>query len=108
MCRDWTFCHCPERQRGPITDKEGTHLLLQQRDEEVDGQHGVLHNLVFLHVDVADGDSETQDLFQLEFDGRLDLVSLSCEVLRVGDGCREFACFGKTGAEQTSPRGQRG
>lgn len=76
-------------------------LLLEEGDEEVDGQHGVGHNLVLVHVDVTDGDSETEDLLKLELDGALDLGDLLAEVVRVGDGGGELTGLGETGAEQT-------
>jgi len=76
-------------------------LLLEQRDQEVDGQHGVGHDLVLLHVDVTDGDGETEHLLQLEFDGRSDLVDLLGQVLAVGYRGGELAGFGKTGTQET-------
>ena len=82
---------------NPVT----TNLLLQKRDEEVDAEHGVLHNLILLHVDVPDRDAKTQHLLQLEFDGRSDLEDFSGEILRVGDGSGEFAGFRKTRTEKT-------
>lgn len=65
--------------------------LLQQGDQEVDGQHGVGDNLVLVHVDVTDGTSETKDLLQLELDGGPDLDELLGEVVRVGDGGGELS-----------------
>lgn len=78
-----------------------THLFLQKRDQEVDGQHGILHDLVLVHVDVTNGNTEAKDLLELELDGRSDLVDFSAQVFSVGDGGREFASLGETGAEQT-------
>ena len=68
-----------------------THLLLEQGDEEVDAQHHVLHDLVLLHVDVADGDTEAEHLLELELDRRADLVDLAGEILVVSDRRGEFA-----------------
>jgi len=76
-------------------------LLLQQRDQEVDRQHGVGHDLVLGHVDVANGDTKTQDLLELELDGRSNFVDLLGEVLRVGDGGGEFSSLGETGTKKT-------
>jgi hypothetical protein len=59
--------------------------LLQQGNQEIDGQHGVGDDLVLVHVDVTDGTSETEDLLQLELDGGPDLDELLGEVVRVGD-----------------------
>jgi hypothetical protein len=77
------------------------YLLLEKRDQEVDGQHGVLHDVVFGHVNVTDGDTETEDLLQLELDGRLDFGDLSGEVLGVGNGGGELSSLGKTGTQET-------
>lgn len=65
-----------------------THLpvLLQKRDEEVDGKHRVGDELVIGHLDVADGDTEAENLLQLELDRRANLGDLVSEVLSVGDG----------------------
>lgn len=80
---------------------EGTRLLLEQRDQEVDGQHGVGHDLVLLHVDVTDSDGETEHLLQLEFDGRSNLVDLLGQVLTVGNRGGELAGFRETGTQET-------
>lgn len=66
-------------------------LLLEQRDQEVDSQHGVGNNLVLVHVDVTNGTSETKDLLQLELDGGPDLNELPGEVVRVRDGGGELS-----------------
>ena len=42
-----------------LANKGSTYLLLEKRDQEVDGQHGVLHDVVFGHVNVTDSDTET-------------------------------------------------
>lgn len=76
-------------------------LLLEERDEEVDRKHGVLHDLVLLHVDVADGDTEAENLLELELDGRANLVDLAGKVLGVRDGRGELAGLGETGTEET-------
>jgi len=41
-------------------------VLLQQRDEEVDGHLRVDEDLALGHLDVADGHGEAQHLLQLE------------------------------------------
>jgi hypothetical protein len=76
-------------------------LLLEQGDEEVDREHDVLDNVVLLHVDVGDGDTETKNLLELELDGGSDLVDLSGKVLGVGDRGGEFTGLGETGTEKT-------
>ena len=50
---------------------------------------------------MADGDTEAENLLELELDRRADLVQLVREVLRVRDGGGELARLGETGAEQT-------
>ena len=37
-------------------------VLLEKRDQEVDGQHDVGSNLVFGHLNVSNGDCEAQHL----------------------------------------------
>ena len=85
----------------PILSKGLAYLLLEERDQEVDGQHGVGDNLVLVHVDVTDGTSETKDLLQLELDGALDFGDLSGEILRVRDGGGEFTSLGETGTQES-------
>lgn len=40
-------------------------VLLEEGDEEVDGQHGVGDNLVLSHVDVADSNAQAENLLEL-------------------------------------------
>ena len=95
MCKDLTFCHCFLLRVGRGPDQpdfwdKGFRSNLQQRDQEVDGQHDVLHNLVLGHGDVTNGNGQTQDLLQLELDGGSDFVGLLGEVVGVRNGGREF------------------
>lgn len=76
-------------------------MLLEERNKEVRGQHDVLGDLLRVHLDVTNGDGQTENLLKLELDGRLDVVDLEDEVLVVGDGGRELTSLGETGAEQT-------
>lgn len=46
-------------------------------------QHDVSENLVVVHLDVADGDTEAQDLLKLEFNGGANFGELIREVLSV-------------------------
>jgi len=78
-----------------------TYLLLEERDQEVDGQHGVLHDVVFGHVNVTDSDTEAEDLLQLELDGGLDFGDLSGEILRVRDGSGELSGLGETRTQES-------
>lgn len=80
------------RRHGSLDDKAANVLpaLLQQRDKVVDGQHNVGHKLVLGHADVADGNTEAENLLKLELDGGLDLGDLGVHVLGVREGGREF------------------
>lgn len=66
-------------------------VLLEKRDEEVDAQHHVAEHLILSHLDVANSDTQAEDLLQLELDGRTDLSDLVAEVLSVGDGSGELS-----------------
>ena len=57
--------------------------------------------MVFRHVDVSDSDTETEDLLQLELDGRLDFGDLSGEILRVRDGGGELSGLGETRTQES-------
>ena len=91
------------RRHGSLDDKAANVLpaLLEQRDKVVDGQHEVGNELVLGEVDVADGDTETQHLLELEHDGRANLSELGAEVLGVRHGGGELARLGEAGSEQT-------
>ena len=41
-------------------------ILLEKRDQKVDRHHGVGQELIFVHVDVTDGNSKAENLLQLE------------------------------------------
>jgi len=75
--------------------------LLQERNKVVDSQHDVRDQLVLSHANVSDSDTHTQDLLQLELDGRLDFVDLAAQILVVGDWGGEFTSLGKTGTQET-------
>ncbi len=76
-------------------------LLLEEGDQEVDGKHDVGEELVIAHLDVADGDTEAENLLKLELDGALDIGNLLLEILVVRNGSRELTGLGKTGTQQT-------
>jgi hypothetical protein len=76
-------------------------VLLEEGDEEVDREHGVGKDLLLVHLDVTDSDTEAEDLLELELDGRADLGDLVAKVLVVGDGGRELTGLGETGTEKT-------
>lgn len=76
-------------------------VLLEQGDQEVDGQHDVSNQLVFGHGNVANGDTQAEDLLQLELDGGTDFIGLDLQVIVVGDGSGELADLVKTGTQKT-------
>ena len=56
-------------------------------------QHDVSKDLVVRHLNVADSDTQAENLLQLELDRRPDLVELVVEVLSVRDGSGELASY---------------
>ena len=64
-----------------------------RRDETGRTKHDVAEHLVVGHLDVADGDTQAENLLELELDGRADLSELVLEVLGVRDGRRELAGY---------------
>ena len=62
-------------------------------------QHNVREDLVVRHLDVADGDTQAEDLLELELDRRADLGELVVEVLGMRDGRRELAGWDIDGSE---------
>jgi len=66
-------------------------VLLEERDKEVDREHDVRENLVIVHVDMANGDTQAENLLELELDGGADLSELVAQVLAVRDGGGELA-----------------
>ena len=87
-------------------------VLLEERDQEVDGcrtnvsrltmievvvrrtQHDVTKDLVVIHVNVANSNTQAKDLLELELDGGTDLSDLVVQVLSVRDWGRELASCG--------------
>merc|ERR1712062_101841 len=59
-------------------------VLLQQGDQEVDTQHNIADQLIRCHFNMANGNSQAQHLFHLEFYSGLDLINLSCHSITVG------------------------
>ena len=60
-------------------------VLLQQRHQEVHGQVNVLDQFLFSHANVADSDTQAENLLHLELDGGLQVQSLGLQVVAVGD-----------------------
>lgn len=76
-------------------------MLLEKGDQEVDGHHDVGEELILGHVDVTDGDTQAENLLQLELDGGTDLISLLADVVGVGDGGGELSGLVETRSEKT-------
>jgi hypothetical protein len=74
-------------------------VLLEQGDEEVDGEPDVLAELVLREADVADAETHAQHLLELELDGGAGVLDLGLEVVVTGDETGELAGLVKTGAE---------
>ena len=55
-------------------------MLLEERDQEVGGEHDLGDNLVLLHLDVTNSNSQAENLLKLELDGRSDLSNLGNNV----------------------------
>ena len=70
-------------------------VLLEERDEEVNGQVDVGKQLSFRHLDVADGDTEAKGLLELELDGALDFVELLKNVFVGAEQRGELAGLGE-------------
>ena len=70
-------------------------VLLQQGDQEVHGQVNVLDQFFLSHANVANSNTEAQDLLHLELDGGLQIQSLLLQVVIVGDQSWEFTSLDK-------------
>lgn len=98
-------------------DEQGAHVLpvlLQQGHQKVDRHHGVGGQLILGHGDVANGNTQTQDLLQLEFDGSTDFLHFGLQVVAVADGGGELASLVQTRTQKSGNllddrvRGQEG
>ena len=87
--------------RLDVEDLDVLPVLLEERDEEVDGELHVIDELLLGHSAVADGDVEAEHLLKLELDHRLHLVHLGAELLRGQHDRGELARLVQAGAEQT-------
>ncbi len=76
-------------------------VLLEEGDEEVDAQHGIGNEFIIRHFDVTNGNTTTEDLFKLEFDGCLGFFNLGGQIIRVSNWGGEFTGFIQTRAQET-------
>jgi hypothetical protein len=76
-------------------------VLLQQGDEEVDGQHDVGNQLIVCHLEVTDGNTQTENLLKLELDSGTDFVGLIGQGVAVRDGGRELTNLVETRTQET-------
>lgn len=85
-------------------DEEGSDvlpILLQQGHQKVDRKHNVGGQLILRHGDMPNGDTQAKHLFQLKLDRCLLLSNPLQNVIRVGDGSREFAGLVQTRTQQS-------
>lgn len=95
--------------------------LLEEGNQKVDGQNDVSTELLVLHANVSDGDTEAENLLKLELNGGLELNELGLElglatrsergreengttnldVLLVGQGGGEHTHLVELGTQQT-------
>merc|ERR1719300_1024940 len=76
-------------------------VLLQQGDQEVHGQVNVLDQFFLSHANVANSNTEAQDLLHLELDGGLQIQSLLFQVVIVGDQSWEFTSLVQSWTQQS-------
>jgi len=62
-----------------------------KKKKKVLTQHDVTQDLVVVHLDMANSNTEAQDLLELELDSGADLRDLVVEIFGVGDGSGELA-----------------
>ena len=84
-----------------VDDLNVLPLLLQERDEEVDGENDVALQLVSVEVDMTDRDREAKDLLHLELDGVENVVDLLSGILAVGNDRGELTSSVKTGTHDS-------
>jgi hypothetical protein len=76
-------------------------VLLEEGDEVVEGEGGVLADFFFLHADVADAAAKAENLLELELDGGADFLNLIGEVVTEGNGGGELVGTVHVGANDT-------
>lgn len=84
-----------------VDDLDVLPLLLQERDEEVDGKNDVALQLISVEVNMTNRDREAKDLLHLELNGVENTVNLLSGILRVGDDRGELTSSVKTGTHNS-------
>ncbi len=78
-------------------------VLLEKRDEKVDGQVDVGEQLSFGHLNVADSNTEAESLLELELHSALDFVELLEDVFVGAEQGGELAGLEKNVRRQRIP-----
>jgi len=76
-------------------------ILLEERNQKIDGQTDVGRQVVSAHGHVASGHGETEHLLKLELDGTLQLLHLADHIVRVSDHRWKLAGFVQSGSQNT-------
>merc|ERR1719326_1428357 len=76
-------------------------LLLQQRNQEIDGHVDVLDQLIVVHVDITDGDGQAQNFFHLEFDGLFHFFDFGNHIVSLGQNGWKLTGFVQTWSQQS-------
>merc|ERR1712126_321291 len=76
-------------------------VLLEERNQEVDGQVQVLDKLIFRHVNITNSNIEAKDLFHLELDGGLDIIDFTKHIILMGQHSWEFTSLVQTWTQKT-------
>jgi hypothetical protein len=81
-----------KRNEGPKKKppRSGTRDKKEETRDKTRTEHDVPQHLIVAHLDVADRDTETEDLLELELDRRADFGELCGEVFGVAYGSWEF------------------
>ena len=76
-------------------------VLLEERNQEVDGQVQVLDELIFRHINITDSNVEAKDLLHLELDGGLDIIDFTKHIILMGQHGWEFTGLVQTWTQKT-------
>jgi len=76
-------------------------LLLQQGNQEIDAHVDVLDQLIVVHLDVTDGNSQAQNLLHLELDGGFHLTDFGGHVVSGGQNTWKFTGFVQTWSQKS-------